>query len=554
MGIQKRFMGAIRHHDSTWHDGGVAIATPMGKIYALASERVGARYRHYWDSRPAYEYMRDRLKARIPFGTESDSLRDGSSHQDNRLEEHHLYHAYSAFMASPFDTAAILVADGQGPHGGFTVATTTWRGTRKSIDLIEIPYQTPGPFIPHSLGHFYTAISALTGMTNLHEEGKTMGLAAYGKPSKFLEYLRTYIRSEQDGTFFLDPAFIYAVFGNTFGPRYYGWSPQSPEIQRIWNEILEMRSVPMRNTDTSVSQDDMDIAYAGQKLLEEVMLGLARRLKQQTGERNLCLAGGVALNCSMNGKLLAAGLFDNVYVIPAAGDSGQALGRLFYDLHSDGVLIPTQIGSPYLGPLYSTREIKSAISSTEDVYVAQQGFPNVAQVAAMLVAEGKVIGWFQGRSEIGPRALGNRSILADPRNPLMRDHINQNVKHREWYRPVAPAVIEEKAASYFYVDRPLPFMLFAVQAREEKIEEIPSAVHVDGSSRVQTVHEQQNPRFHRLIREFESLTGVPMLINTSFNDHGEPIVESPADALLAFGRMNLDALVLGDYLVLKRWV
>lgn len=496
--------------------------------------------------------MRSRMNAHIPFGTESDSLRNVSIHQGNRLQEHRLYHAYSTFWASPFNSAAVLVTDGQGPHEGFTVATTTWRGTRESINLIETPFQTSGPFMPNSLGHFYTAISALAGMAGLYEEGKTMGLAAYGKPSKFLEHLRTYIRSEQDGTFFLDSAFIYAVFGNTFGPNYYGWSPQPPEIQKIWNEILAMRSVPVRTNDAPVSQDDMDIAYAGQTLLEEVVLGLARRLKQQTGERNICLAGGVALNCSINGKLLTSGLFDDVYVIPAADDSGQALGRLFCDLHLDGVSLPTQIGSPYLGPRYSKKEVKSAVSSTEDVYIAYEGFPIVSQVAAKLIAEGKVMGWFQGRSEIGPRALGNRSILADPRNPLMRGHINQDVKHREWYRPVAPAVLEEDGSLYFHLDRPLPFMLFAVQARAEKVGEIPSAVHVDGSARVQTVNESQNPRFYQLISEFKSLMGVPVLINTSFNDRGEPIIESPADALSAFKRMNLDALVIGDYLVLKK--
>lgn len=552
MGIKKRFMGAIRHHDSTWHDGGVAIATPTGDIYALASERVGVRYRHYWDSRPAYEYMRDRMKNGMPFGTENDSLRGGVSYQDSRLQEHHLYHAYSAFWSSPFDTAAVLVVDGQGPHHGLTVATTTWKGTRESIDLIEVPYSTSGPFTPHSLGHFYTAISALTGMTSLYEEGKTMGLAAYGKPSKFLEYLRTYIRSEPDGTFFLDPAFVYAVFGNTFGPRYYGWSPQPPEIQKIWNEILEMRSMPIRANDASVSQDDMDIAYAGQILLEEVMLGLARRLKRQTGERNLCLAGGVALNCSMNGKLLTSGLFDDMYITPAADDSGQALGRLFHDLHSGGISKPAQMEFVYLGPPYSMKEIESTISSTEGVYVAHQGFSTIVPITAKFIAEGKVVGWFQGRSEIGPRALGNRSILADPRNPLMRNYINQSVKHRELYRPVAPVVLEEDAPLYFYIDRPLPFMLFAIQARAEKVKEIPSAIHVDGSVRVQTVSERQNSRFYRLLSGFKLLTGVPVLINTSFNDRGEPIVESPADALRVFKRMNLDALVLGDYLVLKK--
>lgn len=549
MDNKQKFMGAIRHHDSTWHDGGVAIATPEGEVYALASERVGTRSRHYWDSLPAYEYMRDRMRNRVSFGNENDSLR-GSS-KGSRLQEHHFYHAYSTFCASPFETAAILVVDGQGPHDGLTVSTTTWRGTRQSIESVEVPYSTSSNFIPQSLGHFYTAISALAGMTNLHEEGKTMGLAAYGKPSKFLEYLRTYIHSKPDGMFFLDPSFIYAVFGNTFGRWYYGWGPQPLEIQKIWGEIIGMRSTPVRIGDATVSQDDMDIAYAGQVLLEEVILGLARRLKEQTGERNLCLAGGVALNCSMNGKLLASGLFDDVYIFPAADDSGQALGRLFHDVHLDRVSMAAEIGLPYLGPLYSTKEIESAICQTEGVYVAHQGFPEVARVAASLIAEGKVIGWFQDRSEIGPRALGNRSILADPRNPHIRNYINQSVKHREWYRPFAPAVLEENVSTYFHVDRPLPFMLFAVQVRKEMMSEIPSVVHVDGGARVQTVSKQQNPRFHRLISEFKLRTGIPILINTSFNDRGEPMVESPADALLAFKRMNLDALVLGDYLLLK---
>lgn len=306
------------------------------------------------------------------------------------------------------------------------------------------------------------------------------------------------------------------------------------------------------DNDAPVSQDDMDIAYAGQALLEEVVLGLAQRLKRQTGERNLCLAGGVALNCSVNGKLLASGLFDDVYVIPAADDSGQSLGRLFHDLHSDEVSVITEIGSPYLGPLYSKKEIQSAICSVEGVHAEHKSFPSIARATARFIAQGKVVAWFQGRSEIGPRALGNRSILADPRNPQMRDNINKNVKHREWYRPVAPAVLEEDASLYFHLDRALPFMVFAVQARAEKVREIPSVVHVDGSARVQTVNEKQNPRFYRLIREFKLLTGVPVLINTSFNGRGEPIVESPTDALLAFRRMNLDALVLGDYLIFRK--
>ena len=549
----EKFSGAIRHHDSTWHDGGVALFMPSGELYALASERVGERYRHHWDSRLAYAYLKDMLDGVPPFGTDEDSIRAIAGYQQRSLLDHHLYHAAAAFYASPFASAALLVADGQGPHRGHTASTSLWRGTSDGIELVEVPYRTAEDFIPQSIGHFYTAVSALAGMQGLYEEGKTMGLAAYGNPSVFLDCFRQYAYSRDDGSFFIEPDFIYAALGNTFGPKYYRWIPQPPHIQRIWDEITSLRGTPLRTGQMPVSQDDMDIAYAGQAILEEMVLGLARRLKDRTGERNLCLSGGVALNCSANGKLLASGLFGDIYVMPAADDGGQAIGRLFHDLHVSGIRCDTRIGSPYLGPEYGPASIQAAISMIGDTAdVGSTSFSETVEKAAGLVSSGKVIGWFQGRSEIGPRALGNRSILADPRRPEMREHLNRVVKHREWYRPVAPAVLEECSQDFFQLDRALPFMLFAVQVCPEKIGEIPSAVHIDGSARVQTVNISQNARFHRLLSSFRALTGVPVLINTSFNGRGEPIVESPMDAAGAFMKMSLDALVLGDVLLVKR--
>ena len=363
MAGSERFPCTIQSHSTTWHDGSVALMLPNGKIYALASERVGNRQKHIGDSRLAYDYLRSRLpRHQACFGSETDFF--VSVNEENfRTCQHHLYHAASTFYSSSFAEAVILVIDGQGPERGFRVATSIWEGSPEGIRLVEIPNRSRGKFIPQSLGHFYTAISALAGMRNLYEEGKTMGLAAYGEPSPFLDCFREYAYSRSDGSYCIDPSFIYAVLGHTFGPRYFGWGKSTSSLRKIWRQILSLRKTPLREADADVTQDDMNIAYAGQAVLEELVVGLARRAKQLTGKDFLCMAGGVALNCAANTKVFASGLFRDVYVFPASDDGGQALGKLFHYIHSRGLPADTLVGNVYLGPHYTTKEVRGTITS-----------------------------------------------------------------------------------------------------------------------------------------------------------------------------------------------
>lgn len=383
-----------------------------------------------------------------------------------------------------------------------------------------------------------------------------MGLASYGQPSKYVEFFRRYVKWDADGNYNIDPHFIYATLGNTLGPVHFGWDEQPPETQIIWEEFLELRGRPVRVAGEEISQDDADIAYAGQVVLEELMLGLAQRAKELTNSDYLCLAGGVALNSVANGKILQRGLFKDIFIFPAAGDDGQAIGKLFADIKLRGLAVDTAVRTAYYGPEYSEQEINDAIANAlaehpEFELLSLRGNEALEDAADRLAA-GQVIGWFQGRSELGPRALGNRSILADPRRREMRDYINAEVKHRESYRPFAPVVLEERVSEYFDLDKPSPFMLLVAGVRPEMRESLPAITHVDGTARVQTVTREQNEPYYDLVARFGERTGVPVLLNTSFNDKGEPIVETPADALRSFGNMRLDALVLGDRIIVKR--
>lgn len=543
----------VHTHASTWHDGGVALLLPNGKVVALASERVGDRYKHSWNSRLAYDHLRQRFTDQhLTFEGDGDYFHD----QMLGLEDtnHHLYHAASTFYGSGFEEAAVLVVDGQGPEfNGQRASTTLWQGSGNSLSIIEAPYLTEGVFAPQSIGHFYTAIGAMAGMQNLHEEGKTMGLAPYGKPSRFLEFFRQFAFSNEDGSYYVNPEFIFATLGNTFGPVHFGWSPQAHHIQAIWEEFIELRGRPLKLAEEDVSQDDMDIAYAGQVILEEIMLGLARRAKELTGCSKLCLSGGVALNSVANGKIAQSGLFDEVFIFPAAGDDGQAVGKLFYEVKNRQLDLQLRTKNAYYGPEYSDQEILAALSDYQDVFeITKLDEKSLLDATVTLLESGKVIGWFRGGSEIGPRALGHRSILADPRSTEMRDHINFEVKHREWYRPLAPVVLEEAVNDYFNLNQPSPFMLIVADVKLEKRDVIPAVTHVDGTARVQTVSDEQEPRFYQLVKKFGEKTGVPVLLNTSFNGKGEPIVETPADALKTFSQLRLDALVMEDYLITKR--
>ncbi len=442
---------------------------------------------------------------------------------------HHLSHAASAFYPSPFEEAAILTADGVGEW-----TTTAWgvgRGTAIDIQR-ELRF-------PHSLGLLFSALTAYLGFRVNDAEWKVMGLAPYGRP-RYLDRFRQLVDVRDDGSFRLDL-------------RYFSYTrSMSRMFSRRWERLFGR---PARPRGTEPDEFHADIACSGQKLIEEIMLKIAGHIRRETGLDRLCLAGGVGLNCVANWRILQESGFHDVFIQPAAGDSGGALGTALYIRHAVlGHSREWRMRHALLGPAFSQQEIEAALQSvgarfrrcdTEEALVAE---------TARLLAEGKVIGWFQGRMEYGPRALGARSLLADPRRPDMKDLINAKVKFRERFRPFAPAVLQERAHEYF--DLPTaadaPFMLLTPQARETHRSEIPAVVHVDGSCRVQTVDREVHPLFHRLIKAFGELTGVPVLVNTSFNVRGEPIVCTPLDAWNTFVSTGIDALVIGRCLVLEK--
>jgi carbamoyltransferase len=366
-------------------------------------------------------------------------------------------------------------------------------------------------------------------------EGKVMGLAAYGDPQRYLGQFRRMIHPTEDGGFAVDMSYF----------RYH---------VRFWREWVSQKFIaefgPPRVPESAMDQRFMDMAAALQAVTEEIGLHVANHLQERTGEKNLCLAGGVALNCVMNGRILRESRFTDVFVQPMANDAGTSLGAALHVYH-------VKLGHPrvaplhdiYLGPEFASGDFEKALARHP---VRWHRSEDPAREVARLLADGKIIGWFQGRMEVGPRALGNRSILADPRRPEMKDVINARVKHREGFRPFAPSVLEEKAGEYFERSYTSPYMILNFEVRPEKRDVIPSVTHVDGTARVQTVARAVNPLYYRLIAEFESLTGVPVLLNTSFNVRGEPIVHTPDDAIRCFLATDMDRLVLGDHIVEKR--
>ncbi len=539
----------IYNHTTTWHDGNVSMLLSDGKIISLAAERVD-RIKHSGNSKVVYNYLKERFP-KEGFGTETDYFRDISSGADET--GHHLYHASSAFFSSPFEKSAVLVIDGQGPERGKLASTTIWLGEEDRIELVESHFLTRNKFAANSIGHFYTAIGAMAGMQQLYEEGKTMALAAYGRPSHIMDFIRKYVFVNSDGTYFIDSNFIYAIMGHTFGPRYYGWKRQTKKAREIWKEFTNVRGLRLRKPFEEVSQEDMDTAYAGQIVLEEIVLGLAKRSKKITGATKLCLSGGVALNGLVNTKIANSGLFEEVYVFPASGDDGQSIGKLFYEIHKRNLAVETRTQTAFYGPQYTKSEIETALKKSKGrIQIIGKGDKFAVEEAAERLANGEVIARFVGGSEIGPRALGHRSILADPRSPSMRDYLNNSIKNREWYRPFAPLVIEEEAGNFFDLQFHSPFMLFMGKTLPQKKGEIPSAIHIDDSARVQTINPLHDSKLYALVKRFGEITGVPVLINTSFNRRNEPIVENPEDALDAFFSMNLDYLVLEDFLITKR--
>lgn len=440
----------------------------------------------------------------------------GAARPKFRLFEHHLAHAISAYAFSGLDDAAILVIDGRGA----TEATSIWRGRAGRIEHVQtIPW-------PNSLGLFYAQFTQYLGFQPYSDEWKVMGLAPYGKPgidlSRFIDLTGGGYRVA-----------THLLIGKDSAPT----------------AAIEAILGPKRAPESEITDHHKDIAFAVQDACERAMLKLAAAAVAKTGCRNLCLAGGVALNSKANGKILTSGLVDNLFVQPAAGDDGVCLGAaLAPHLDSGGKLPLRKMRDAYLGPASSDAEIEKALT-TYKIRCTRVSDP--AKAAAELLAGGKILGWFQGRMEFGPRALGSRSILADPRDPQMTEKVNNAVKFREWWRPFAPSVLAEAATDYIESATDSPFMILTAQVRPEKRAVIPAVTHVDGSARPQTVERDVNPLYWKLICEFGGLTGVPVVMNTSFNLRGEPIVCTPTDAIRTFFSSGMDALAIGTFLVVK---
>jgi carbamoyltransferase len=463
---------------------------------------------------------------------------------------HHESHAASAFLPSPFESAAIITTDGVGEWDTTTIGV----GEQNRMRLLkEVGF-------PHSLGLLYSAFTYFTGFQVLDGEYKMMGLAPYGEP-RYVDRIREHVVDiRDDGSFRLNM-------------EYFGYLDSLRMTNRRFERLFDG---PPLKRDAPVTAREADLAASCQAVTEEILSKMARHAAEITGKKNLCLAGGVALNCVANGKLLRDGPFDDIWIQPAAGDAGGALGAALFAWHqilgeprqADGAT--DAMHGACLGPAFSDEEIGEFLSSRGHPArrLAQDEW---ARVIAGLIADEKVVGLFQGRMEWGPRALGNRSIVADARSPRMQSILNLKIKHRESFRPFAPSVLLERASDYFELDRPSPYMLLVAPVRAERrvpptgderrlpIKEwvnrvrsdVPAITHVDYSARIQTVDQRTSPRYHELLSAFEALTGCGLIVNTSFNERGEPIVCTPADAYDCFMRTEMDYLVLESFLLAK---
>ena len=465
--------------------------------------------------------------------------------------EHHEAHAASAFFPSPFEKAAVLCMDGVGEW----VTTSAWLGDGNSVTpLWEIPF-------PHSVGLLYSAFTYYTGFKVNSGEYKVMGLAPYGEPKYVKAIYDHLIDVKPDGTFRLNMEYFNYCTGLTM-------------TNGRFNALF---GGPPRKPESRLTQREMDLARSIQEVTEDVMLRLARTVHTETGMENLCLAGGVALNCVGNGKILREGVFKEMWVQPAAGDAGGAVGAALTAWHHlEGKPRTPKAGGDsmrgaFLGPAFSNDEIEAFLTAQAIPYSRLEDDLLFARIAEELTA-GKIIGWLQGRMEFGPRALGARSILGDPRNPRMQSVMNLKIKFRESFRPFAPSVLRERLSDYFELDADSPYMLLVAPVREERRQpmppdrgdlwgiellnvprsDIPAVTHLDYSARVQTVHRETNPRYHALLKAFEAKSGCGVLVNTSFNVRGEPIVCTPADAYRCFMRTEMDFLVLENCLLDKR--
>src|SRR5579862_2820812 len=491
--------------------------------------------------RPSLGLIRERLANQLQVRRPDAALSETLGLDPRRLRaqfhnvEHHRAHMASAFFVSPFPRAAVLSVDGMGDF----VSTMWGTGNDNRLDILgEINF-------PHSLGYVYTAVSQWLGFPQYGDEGKVMGLAPYGRPV-FMDEFRRMLRVQADGTFELDlDFFVHHAAGASMT-----FDEGSPAIGTMYSPKMVETFGPPREPGAEITRRHQDIAASLQAMLEEAEFALVRRLQRETGAAALCMAGGVALNSAFNGKILPNTEFRDIFIQPAAGDAGTALGVCYYIYHH-------VLGRPrsyvmthaYTGPEYANREIAEILASYQAA-VESLDEDELVRRAARLVAEGNVVGWFQGRMEWGPRALGNRSIVADPRRADMKDVLNARIKRREPFRPFAPSVLLDAVGEYFDQTYPDPFMLKVYNVLPARRGDIPAVTHVDGTGRLQTVDRSANPLYWRLIKEFGEQTGVPVVLNTSFNEN-EPVVCTPREAIECFLRTRMDALVLGNHLVRK---
>jgi carbamoyltransferase len=532
-----------------------AAGVTLGEVdhVAVPRRRRARLLRKAWWALQMPHLAVERLRAWGRFGDLRETLALAVAVDPARLRaqfhfvEHHRAHLASAFFASPFERAAALSLDGFGDF-----ASGLWglgEGGRIAV--------WGGVGFPHSLGLAYTAVTQHLGFWKYGDEYKVMGLAAHGEPAH-LEAFRRIVRTHAGPGYALDLAhFVHHRDGASMT-----WAEGEPVQDRLYSERFEQAFGPARPQGAELEPRHCDLAASLQARLEEAVvhqwLALHRLVTQRTGRapEALAYAGGVAFNCVANGKIFESTPFERLYVPPAAGDAGLAVGAALHVWHEVlGRPRSFEMRHAYWGPEYGPAQVRAALearwSDLQRAGARVREVPDEAELCrwtAGRIAEGKIVGWFQGRMEWGPRALGNRSILVDPRRPEMKDVLNRRIKHREPFRPFAPSILAERVGDYFEQTRPSPFMLMAYRVRPAKRAEIPAPTHVDGTGRLQTVDRESNPLYWRLLHEFERLTGVPVLLNTSFNEN-EPIVCTPEEALDCFLRTRMDVLVMGPYVV-----
>ena len=497
-------------------------------------------------------WIKDKLFQKSKLIKELEHVLGSNVNWSERLlfSEHHLSHAASAYYPSPFESAAVLTLDGVGEWT--TTSLALGKGNELKI-LKEIKF-------PHSIGLLYSAFTYYTGFKVNSGEYKVMGLAPYGKPKYAKLIKENLITTCNDGSFQIDMSYFDFATGLTMTNK---------KFDRLFGG-------PARASETKLTQREMDLAASVQKVTEEIVIDIAKELAKETDERNLCLAGGVALNCVANGILLREKIFDNIWIQPAAGDAGGALGAALSVWHShynnerQASKTRDNMKGSFLGPEYSDTQIEAELNICGAKYekISEE---NLIDKVALSVEKGKAVGWMQGRMEFGPRALGGRSIIADPRSPSMQKQLNLKVKYRESFRPFAPSILREDVSEWFDHQIDSPYMLFVANVRKDKHRKmnnkektlfgidklnvprssVPAITHVDYTARIQTVHADTNSRYHRVISKFKEKTGCPILVNTSFNVRGEPMVCTPTDAFKCFMGTDLDVLAIGNYFLIK---